>query len=68
MGQRVVAVNRPVRGDALISLEADEVKALFGAVPVALTQGEPRMAMRMTRRNLALVLVVMALALLIEES
>ena len=67
MGQRVVAVNRPVREDALISLEADEVKALFGAVPVALTQeraadggaDDPQEIWRWF-------LVVMALALLIE--
>ena len=67
MGQRVVAVNRPVREDALISLEADEVKALFGAVPVALTQeraadggvDDPQEIWRWF-------LVIMALALLIE--
>ena len=33
MGQRVVAADRPVREDALISLEADEVKACLVLCP-----------------------------------
>jgi len=67
MGQRVVAVNRPQREDVLISMDQEEVKALFGEVPLVLFQESTIEIESDDDRELwKAFLVVMALALLIE--
>ena len=67
MGQRVVAVNRPQREDVLISMDQEEVEALFGEVPLVLFQESTIEIESDDDRELwKAFLVVMALALLIE--
>ena len=67
MGQRVVAVNRPQREDVLISMDQEEVEALFGKVPLVLFQESTIEIESDDDRELwKAFLVVMALALLIE--
>lgn len=67
MGKRVVAVNRPQREDALISLEEPEVRSLFGEVPVTLSQERSADGVADDPQEIwRWFLVAMALALLIE--
>ena len=66
-GKRVVAVNRPQREDVLISMDQEEVEALFGEVPLVLFQESTIEIESDDDRELwKAFLVVMALALLIE--
>lgn len=67
MGKRVVAVNRPQREDAMISLEEPEVRSLFGEVPVTLSQERSADGVADDPQEIwRWFLVAMALALLIE--
>jgi len=67
MGQRIVAVNRPEREDLSPGLGADEVRGLFGEVPVTLAQEKAQSGASDDPKEIwQWFLVAMAMALLME--
>jgi hypothetical protein len=66
-GQRIVAVNRPEEEDLTPGLGADQVRGLFGEVPVALAQEKTQSSASDDPKEIwQWFLVAMAMALLIE--
>ena len=63
---RVVAMNRPVREDAVVPLDTSKVKELFGEVPVFMTEERSDGAVEDPEEIWKWFLAAMALALLIE--
>ena len=64
--ERLVAVNRPEREDALASLEVAEVRKLFGSIAVAISQEKAGSGAGEPREIWKWFLVLMILALLAE--
>ena len=66
-GHRIVALNRPEKEDLVPSLGADQVRGLFGVVPVALSQEKTQSSASDDPKEIwQWFLVAMAMALLIE--
>jgi len=66
-GHRIVALNRPEKEDLAPSLGADQVRGLFGVVPVALSQEKTQSSASDDPKEIwQWFLVAMAMALLIE--